>query len=86
MNRLENKTAIITGSGAGIGKEIAIAYAKEGASVVIADFNEEALQSTVKELTESGFSAFGVKVNVANENDVKKWFPPQLSILVALIF
>ena len=72
MKRLENKTAIITGSGAGIGKEIAIAYAKEGANVVIADFNEEALQSTVTELTESGFSAFGVKVNVANEEDVQK--------------
>lgn len=72
MGRLENKVAIITGSAAGIGKEIAFAYAKEGAKVVIADFNEEALQQTVKELKELGKEAIGVKVNVANEEDISK--------------
>ena len=71
MGQLQDKVAIITGSGAGIGKEIALTYAKEGAKVVIADFNEEALKATVTELKEVGFEAFGVKVNVANEDDVQ---------------
>lgn len=53
MRRLEDKVAIITGSGSGIGKEIAIAYAKEGAKVVIADFAEKAMDTTVAELTEA---------------------------------
>ena len=72
MALLENKVAIITGSGAGIGKEIATTYAKEGAKVVIADFNEEALNATVNELNESGYIAFGVQVNVAKEEDVQQ--------------
>lgn len=72
MSRLLNKVAIITGSGAGIGKEIARSYAKEGAKVVIADFNEDALKATVTELTNEGFEAFGIKVNVAVEEDIQK--------------
>ena len=72
MGLLENKVAIITGSGAGIGKEIATKYAKEGAKVVIADFNEEALNTTVKELTDAGFIAYGVQVNVAKEEDIQR--------------
>lgn len=72
MKRLEDKVAIITGSGAGIGKEIARTYAKEGAKVVIADFNEAALTETVKEFTDVGYEAFGVIVNVAKEEEVVK--------------
>lgn len=70
MGRLENKVAIITGSAAGIGKEIAFTYAKEGAKVVIADFNEEALQQTVNELKELSAEVIGVKVNVTTEEDI----------------
>lgn len=72
MKRLENKVAIITGSGAGIGKAIATRYAEEGAKIVIADFNEEALQTTVEELKSAGHEAIGVVVNVAVEEDVAK--------------
>lgn len=72
MKRLENKVAIITGSGAGIGKAIATRYAEEGAKIVIADFNEEALQTTVEELKSAGHEAIGVVVNVAVEEDIAK--------------
>lgn len=72
MERLQNQVAIITGSASGIGKAIAISYAKAGAKVTIADFNEEALTKTVNELNEAGFEAIGVKVNVAKEEDIAK--------------
>lgn len=72
MGRLEKKVAIITGSGAGIGKAIAAHYAEEGAKVVIVDFNEEALHTTVNELKKAGHEAIGIKVNVAVEEDVAK--------------
>lgn len=72
MGKLTDKVAIITGSGAGIGKAIATIYAKEGANVVIADFNETALDETVKELQAQSLEAFGVKVDVSKEADVQK--------------
>lgn len=70
--RLANKVAIITGGANGIGKAIATTYAKEGAKISIADFNEGALTATVDEFTTQGFEAFGVKVNVASEEDIQK--------------
>lgn len=72
MSRLENKVVIITGSGSGIGKEIALTYAREGAKVVVADFNEAGIQQTVQELNELGAEAIGVKVNVTSEEDISK--------------
>lgn len=71
MGRLENKVAIVTGAANGIGKAIAAKYAAEGAKVVIADFNEEALNATVAEFTADGKEAFGIKVNVAVEADIQ---------------
>ncbi len=44
--RLKDKVAIVTGAASGIGKEIAIVYAREGAKVVIADLNQEAADAT----------------------------------------
>lgn len=72
MKRLDNKVAIITGSGSGIGKEIAFTYAREGAKVVIADFSEEAMNQTVEELKEAGHETYGVKVNVAVNEDIER--------------
>lgn len=70
MRRLKNKVAIITGSAAGIGKEIASTYAKEGAKVVIADYNEKGLEKAVEEFKNAGHEALGIKVNVAKHSDV----------------
>lgn len=72
MTRLQDKVAIITGSANGIGKAIAVRYAQEGAKIVIADFNEEALNSTVDMLKGQGVQAIGVKVNVAVEEDIQR--------------
>ena len=72
MGRLDNKVAIITGAASGIGKAIATKYAQEGAKVVIADFNEEGLNATVEAFKADGKQAFGVKVNVAVEEDINR--------------
>lgn len=72
MKKLDNKTVIITGSGAGIGKKIAETFAGEGANVVIADFDEQALESTVHELHSAGCSAHGIKVDVSKNDEVEK--------------
>src|SRR5690625_3499515 len=72
MSRLKDKVAIITGSASGIGKAIAELFGKEGAKVVVADFNEEGLNSTVNELESKGIESLGVKVDVTNEADISK--------------
>ena len=45
--RLDDKVALITGAGSGIGRESALLFAREGARVVVADLNEEAGEETV---------------------------------------
>ncbi|MEH7505513.1 glucose 1-dehydrogenase [Neobacillus drentensis] len=69
--KLENKVAIITGSGTGIGKTTALLFAKEGASVVVTDINEENGKKTVNEIEKLGGNAIFVKHDVGNEEDWK---------------
>ena len=54
---LENKVGIVTGAGQGIGRAIAMSYAREGAQVVVADFNEEMGRETVRLIEEAGGTA-----------------------------
>ena len=68
--QLQDKVAIITGSASGIGKEIALEYAKEGAKVVIADLNAEAAAATAAEITKAGGQAMSVAMNVTDEAQV----------------
>ncbi|MFW5411944.1 SDR family NAD(P)-dependent oxidoreductase [Aerococcus urinaeequi] len=68
---LENKVAIITGAGSGFGRATAELYAKEGAKVVVADYNEETAQQTAAGIRENGGEAVAVKADVSNESDVK---------------
>lgn len=70
--RLENKVAIITGGGTGIGKETALLFAKEGAKVVITDINEQSGSVAVKDIQAFGGEALFVRHDVSNENDWKK--------------
>lgn len=68
--QLKDKVAIITGSASGIGKEIALEYAREGAKVVIADLSLEAAKATALEITQGGGTAMGVAMNVTDEAQV----------------
>lgn len=58
MMRLENKVAIVTGAGKGIGKEIACALAEEGAQVILVSRTKADLDQTAAEITEKGGKAF----------------------------
>lgn len=66
--RLENKIAIVTGAGAGIGAATAEAFAREGAKVVVADFNGDAARSVAGKI---GKSAVSIKVDVRDSGEVK---------------
>jgi len=65
MPELEEKIAIITGGGKGIGAAASAAFAKEGALVVVADLDREAGEATAKAIRESGDKAVFVEADVA---------------------
>lgn len=69
--RLKNRVAIITGAARGIGKKTAEIFVREGASVVIADYDAEVGLKTADELKELGADAFFVKVDVSQEESAQ---------------
>jgi NAD(P)-dependent dehydrogenase (short-subunit alcohol dehydrogenase family) len=71
MSLLENKVGIVTGAGQGIGRAIAMSYAREGAQVVVADFNEEMGRETVRLIEEAGGVAAFSFGDVSKEESVK---------------
>jgi 3-hydroxybutyrate dehydrogenase len=71
QGRLVDKVAVITGAASGIGKEIALTFAREGAKVVIADLDQEAAQETASEIDPLVQRALGVGMDVSNEEQVE---------------
>jgi NAD(P)-dependent dehydrogenase (short-subunit alcohol dehydrogenase family) len=67
--RLENKVALITGAGSGIGRESALLFAREGARIVVADVNDQAGQAVVEELKAAGGEAVYVHSDVSKAAD-----------------
>jgi NAD(P)-dependent dehydrogenase (short-subunit alcohol dehydrogenase family) len=74
MFSLNNKTAVVTGGGSGIGKAVAITLAKQGATVFVADLSQENAATTTQEIIELGFTAEAVTLNVANQSLVTEAF------------
>lgn len=72
MKLLDNKVALITGAGSGIGKAIALLYAKEGAKVVVNDISEEGGQRVVEQIESQGGEAFFIKADASDEEEVQK--------------
>lgn len=71
MGVLKDKVAIITGAGRGIGKAIALRFAREGADIVICDVNAENMAAVSREIEETGRACLAVKADVAVKRDVQ---------------
>ncbi len=70
MNLLENKAGLVTGAGQGIGRAIAECLAREGARVVVADFNREMGEETAAGIRDAGGEAHFIFGDVSDEASV----------------
>ena len=66
MPLLQNHIAVVTGAGSGIGRAIALGYAREGARVVLLDRDEKAAAEAAKEIRDAGGKAESFALDVAN--------------------
>ncbi len=71
MVRLNDKVAIVTGAGSGFGEGMAKLFAKEGASVAVADIRKDAAERVASEIVENGGRAFSVSVDVTSGAQVE---------------
>lgn len=69
--RLKDKVAVVTGAGDGIGRAIALEFAREGAKVVVSDIDETTGGATVADITGAGGQARFVRCDVAKESEVQ---------------
>lgn len=72
--KLKDKISLVTGGGSGIGREICLTFAREGASVAVNDINDDAIQETIRLMNEAGAHALAVKADVSDSTQVKQMF------------
>ncbi len=70
--RLKNKIAIVTGGGSGIGQAIALAFVREGAKVLVADWSEQGGQETITKIKKIKGQAVFIKTDVSQSQDIAK--------------
>jgi NAD(P)-dependent dehydrogenase (short-subunit alcohol dehydrogenase family) len=71
IGRLEGKVALVTGGSSGIGRASALAFAREGAKVIVADVDAEGGEETVRTIKENGGEAIFIKVDVSKAVEVE---------------
>lgn len=71
MHSIESKVVIVTGSGRGVGRGIAVHLAKGGARVVVAEWKPELMESTVAELAALGSDVLGVGCNIMEQSEIE---------------
>ena len=84
MFQLNNKRALVTGGGSGIGKEVCKVLAKQGAHVIVVDLNADSAKGTIDEITSNGNTAEALTLDVTNQGAVTTSFEKlkSLDILV----
>ncbi len=78
--KLQNKVAVVTGAGSGMGKAIAMLYAQEGAKVIVADIKVDTINTVVTEITAKSGIATAVIADVTKEADVQNMIDKAVSI------
>ncbi|MFA6350151.1 MAG: 3-oxoacyl-[acyl-carrier-protein] reductase [Candidatus Omnitrophota bacterium] len=68
--KLKDRVALVTGAAQGIGREIALAFAREGADVIVGDVNLEKASATAKEIEALGRKALAIELNVTDSKKV----------------
>lgn len=75
----ENKVALVTGAASGLGLATAQAFGESGASVALADWNEDAVNAAAEKLTAQGHKAIAIRCDVADDAQVEApLFPTSL--------
>ena len=74
MFRLDGKVALVTGAGSGIGREIALLYAQQGARVIVADIRADAAESVMAESVAQKGLAHALQIDITNEQQVIESF------------
>jgi 3-oxoacyl-[acyl-carrier protein] reductase len=72
--KLKDKVALITGAGSGLGRAIALAFAREGAKVVVNDIEKKRATQTVADIKAQGGDAFAIAADVSDSQQVKQMF------------
>ena len=85
MGQFDEKVAIVTGSGGGIGQAYAEALAREGAAVVVADINTEGGDRVAKQIVADGGTAISVPVDVSDPESAKAMVDRTLALYEGLL-
>jgi len=72
--RLQGKSALVTGAGSGLGKSIALAFARQGAKVAAADLHRDDADQTVREIVREGGLADAIRVDISDTEQIRAMF------------